>query len=182
MSRYRRAHAAGACHFFTVVTYRRRAILCDDEVRRALREAVLLARKQRPFSIDSWVLLPDHLHCIWTLPSGDVDYSSRWSIIKRKASILCSENYKHTEWLTPSRQKHRESTLWQRRFWEHRIRDETDFMRHADYIHYNPVKHGWCNQVSEWPYSTFHRYVARGVYPEDWGGVDPGLDIGAAGE
>jgi putative transposase len=84
--------------------------------------------------------------------------------------------------MTPSRHKHRESTLWQRRFWEHRIRDETDFMRHADYIHYNPVKHGLCNHVSQWPYSTFHRNVARGVYPEDWGGIDHGLEIGTAGE
>ncbi|MGE0225071.1 MAG: transposase [Acetobacteraceae bacterium] len=182
MSRYRRTHSAGSCYFFTVVTYRRRPILCDDTVRHALREAILLVRGNRPFSIDAWVLLPDHLHCIWTLPPGDADYSMRWNMIKRRVSIICSQGYKHTERSTPSRRKHRESTVWQRRFWERQIRDEMDFMRHADYIHYNPVKHGLCSHVSEWPYSTFHRYAGRGIYSEDWGGVGGDIDLGTAGE
>lgn len=182
MSRYRRAHVAGACYFFTVVAYRREPILCDDAIRHALREAILSVREQRPFSIDAWVLLPDHLHCIWTLPAGDADYSTRWNIIKRKVSIACANGYKHRGLLTRSRRRHRESTLWQRRFWEHQIRDEMDFACHVDYIHYNPVKRGLCARVSEWPYSTFHRYVADGIYPEDWCGSDQNADLVMAGE
>jgi putative transposase len=182
MSQYRRAHVAGACYFFTVVAYRREPILCDDAIRHALREAVLSVREQRPFSIDAWVLLPDHLHCIWTLPAGDADYSARWNIIKRKVSIACANSYKHKGLLTRSRRRRRESTIWQRRFWEHQIRDEMDFTRHVDYIHYNPVKHGLCARVSGWRYSTFHRYVAAGVYPEDWCGIDQDADMSMAGE
>jgi putative transposase len=175
MSRYRRARTAGACYFFTGVTYRRQPILCDDAVRQALRDAIIQVRETRPFTIDAWVLLPDHLHCIWTLPSGDADYSTRWNRIKRRVSMVCAMEYKRPEWVSASKRKHRESTLWQRRFWEHQIRDELDFMRHVDYLHYNPVKHGVCQRVADWPHSTFHRYVAQGVYPADWSGVDGGV-------
>ena len=171
MPRYRRARITGACYFFTVVTYRRQPVLCDQTVRHALRDAIGRVREKRPFTIDAWVLLPDHLHCLWTLPPGDADYSTRWNMIKRRVSVACAAEYKRTEWLTESKRRHRESTLWQRRFWEHHIRDQDDFNRHMDYLHHNPVKHGLCNHASDWRYSTFHRYVARGVYPRDWCGV-----------
>ncbi|PPD03776.1 MAG: transposase [Methylobacter sp.] len=170
MSRFRRSQTTGASYFFTVVTYRRQAILCDAPVREALREAIETVRARQPFIIEAWVLLPDHLHCIWTLPPGDAGFPARWSMIKRQVSIACKEQYRRLDLMTSSKLKHRESTLWQRRYWEHQIRDAVDFSRHADYIHYNPVKHAYCQQVVEWPYSTFHRYAAQGVYPLNWGG------------
>lgn len=168
MSRYRRASAAGGSYFFTVVAYRRQAILCDEVVREALRAAIQTVRATRPFVIDAWVLLPDHLHCVWTLPEGDADFSTRWMLIKRLVSVACRDAYRREEWMHASKQKHRESTLWQRRFWEHQIRDEDDFARHLDYVHFNPVKHGLALNAAAWPYSSFHRYVKAGVYGPDW--------------
>lgn len=169
MSRYRRSLLAGGTYFFTVVTYRRQTILCDEMFRHALRSAIESVRVSRPFMIDAWVLLPDHLHCIWTLPKDDADFSTRWMMIKRKVSIACASQYEHADWLTPSKQKHREPTIWQRRFWEHQIRDDIDYAKHLDYLHFNPVKHGLTNQAKDWPYSSFHRYVKDGFYEENWG-------------
>ena len=177
MSRYRRSQTPGGCYFFTVVSYQRHPVLCNDELRQALRDAIRYVQRSRPFIINAWVLLPDHLHCIWTLPPGDNDFSQRWSIIKRRVSIACRHHIK-PDWINASKAKHRESTLWQRRFWEHRIRDDEDFSRHMDYIHYNPVKHGLCEQVKDWPYSTFHRYVESDVYPMEWGGNDVEIEAG----
>lgn len=168
MSRYRRAGSIGASYFFTVVSFRRQPILCDEPVRLALRQAIQQVRLHRPFEIDAWVLLPDHLHCIWTLPADDGDFSSRWMIIKRQVSLACRDLYLRTDWLSPSRQKHRDSTIWQRRFWEHRIRDDADMERHCDCIHFNPVKHGHAACVGDWPHSTFHRFVRDEIYPTDW--------------
>ena len=139
-------------------------------IRNALRTAIETVRSTRPFTIDAWVLLPDHLHCIWTLPEGDADFSTRWMMIKRSVSLACREIYHRADWMTTSKSKHRESTIWQRRFWEHQIRDEDDLVRHVDYIHFNPVKHGNVQRVGDWPYSTFHRYVHDGIYPSDWSG------------
>jgi REP-associated tyrosine transposase len=170
MSNYRRARTAGGTFFFTVVSYRRQSFLCDDAVRSALRDAVRAVGDVKPFTVDAWVLLPDHLHCIWTLPPGDGDFSSRWSQIKARVSREIGARYCRTDWLTGSKRKHRESTIWQRRFWEHCIRDEEDLRRHMDYVHFNPVKHGLVKAVADWPYSTFHRLVAEGVYPETWAG------------
>jgi putative transposase len=180
MSRYHRSQTAGTSYFFTVETFRRQPILCDKPIRDALRSATAFTRTKRPFAIDAWVLLPDHLHRIWTLPPGDADFSTRWGLIKRQVSISCRDAYRRTEWINASKQKHRESTLWQRRYWEHQIRDENDFMRHMDYIHFNPVKYGYCRRVDGWPYSTVHRYVEQGVYPLDWGGdgIDADMDAG----
>lgn len=175
MSRYRRASQTGASYFFTVVTYRRQPILCDVPVRSALRAAIQAVRTARPFAIDAWVLLPDHLHCIWTLPEGDADFSMRWMMIKRAVSNACREQYRRGDWINASKQKHRESTIWQRRFWEHRIRDERDFERHADYIHFNPVKHGHAESAAAWPHSTFHRFVREGLYRTDWSGKNDEL-------
>ncbi len=109
----------------------------------------------------------EQLPSIWTLPVEDADYATRWSLIKRQVSVTCGEAYRRSDWINTSKQKHRESTLWQRRYWEHQIREETDFVRHMNYIHYNPVKHGYCQRVTEWPYSTFHRYVKDDVHSVD---------------
>ena len=182
MSEYRRARVPGGTYFFTVVTYRRQGFLTAPESREALRDAIADVRKVLPFSVDAWVLLPDHLHCIWTLPEGDQDFSKRWGMIKAGFSKRVKNHLHHESWMTASKRKHRESTLWQRRFWEHVIRDETDYRAHVDYVHFNPVKHGLTKRVCDWPFSTFHRYLERGVYTADWGGGEiAGLD-GEVGE
>jgi putative transposase len=124
----------------------------------------------RPFVVEGWVLLPDHLHCIWTLPEGDADFSTRWSLIKRSVSRFAAEMALDPGLRKASARKRRESTVWQRRFWEHLIRDEADMERHLDYIHFNPVRHGYVARAVDWPYSTIHRYVREGVYPVDWAG------------
>lgn len=170
---YYRRSLTGTTYFFTVVTHRRRPILCDDSVRLALRHAIERVRLRLPFAIDAMVLLPDHLHCIWTLPEGDADFSSRWSHIKHHVSYSCGRLYPMT--LSKSRQQRGAGSIWQRRFWEHQIRNETDMERHVDYIHYNPVKHGFVKAAWAWPYSTFGRFVRKGVYPADWGG-NPACD------
>ncbi len=168
MSNYKRARD-GCSYFFTVVTYGRQAILCLDESRTALRPAIREVREEKPLEVKAWVLLPDHLHCIWELPEGDFDYSVRWALIKKGFTKRVKGSL-----VTPppcqSRIRHREATVWQRRFWEHRIRDEADFRMHCDYIHYNSVKHGLAASPKDWKYSTFQRYVEDGLYPADWGG------------
>jgi putative transposase len=169
MSRFRRA-PSGSTFFFTVISHRRRPILCDPPIRAALRNAIGTVRASRPFAIDGFVLLPDHLHCVWTLPDGDSDFSGRWSQIKHHVSFACRDAYKDVA-VTLSRQKHGDASIWQRRFWEHMIRSDIDLERHLDYIHFNPVRHGYAKAAAEWPYSTFSRYVREGVYPADWGGA-----------
>lgn len=178
MSRYRRANTSGATYFFTVVTYRRRELLCNDHVRTALREAITKIRRQHPFVIDAWVLLSDHVHTIWTLPLDDACFSLRWQQIKRSVTLACGEQLHKTEWMNDSKTKHRESTLWQRRYWEHQIRNEADFERHMDYLHYNPVKHSLVEQAKDWPYSSFHRYVEAGVYGKNWAMESPKVEVG----
>jgi putative transposase len=168
MSNYRRAHVAGGTYFFTVNTFQRLPVLTEVPVRAALREAIRLTRLTAPFQIDAWVLLPDHLHCIWTLPDGDANFSVRWAMIKRYVSQQCGDAFGIKE-LSASRTKRKESGLWQRRFWEHQIRDDADYARHVDYIHWNPVKHGLAQRAHDWPYSTFHRFVRDGTYSLDWG-------------
>jgi putative transposase len=182
MSHYRRVNTAGSTYFFTVVSYRRQQILCDPPIRNALRNAIKDTQLKYPFTIDAWVLLPDHLHCIWTLPEGDADFSRRWSLIKHRVSLVCADEYKQNKWITSSKKKRRESTLWQRRFWEHQIRDQTDFDRHLDYIHYNPVKHGLCGRPGLWPYSTLHRYIKEEKYSCDWAADHSNIEDGEYGE
>ncbi|MFI3185612.1 MAG: transposase [Methylococcaceae bacterium] len=163
---YRRAKTPGATYFFTVVTFHRGKILCEPENRELLRTAFHNTRMCHPFIIDAFVLLPDHLHCIWTLPVDGIDYSMRWNTIKGHFSRYCLDKYK-----TPSSlsQKHkRAQTIWQPRFCEHQIRDDTDYEKHCDYIHWNPVKHGLAVRPSDWPYSSFHRFVQLGIYPHNW--------------
>lgn len=166
---YRRYTLAGGTYFFTGVTYKRQKWLCTEIGRNTLRLAINHVRKKYPFAIDAMVLLPDHLHCIWTLPIEDSDYSKRWRLIKTFVTKHCAEKLALEAQISPSRQKQKESNLWQRRFWEHTIKDEIDFAAHCDYIHYNPVKHGLCATAKEWEYSSFHRFVSQGIYPENWG-------------
>ncbi len=168
MSHFRRSYTAGGTFFFTVVTYRRQRFLCDDDVRTALRESIRRCREVHPFEIDAWVLLPDHMHCIWTLPEGDADFSTRWNVIKRGVTRRVGARLQRDHLMNESKAAHRESTLWQRRFWEHQIRDDDDFRTHIDYLHFNPAKHGLVDRVTDWPHSSFHRYIADGTYAVDW--------------
>ena len=181
MSNYRRSRTDGTTWFFTLVTYKRRQLLLEPEARLLLRATIEEVRNLYPFTIDGWVLLPDHLHCIWSLPDRDHDYSKRWGLIKARLTKDTKWLFHRDDWMNVSKQKHREGTFWQRRFWEHEIRDNQDFSRHLDYLHYNPVKHGLVRTVADWPYSTFHRDVRKGLYPLDWGG--DGIDsMGEFGE
>jgi putative transposase len=123
--------------------------------------------QRHPFTIDAIVILPDHLHCIWTLPEGDANFSTRWRLIKSYFSRNCDSQY-HGK-MNTSRENKKEQTIWQRRFWEHLIKNEQDFICHVDYIHYNPVKHRLVNAPSAWEYSSFHRYVQQEIYQIDWG-------------
>lgn len=154
MPRYKRAQQPGGTFFFTVVTYRRRKLFYDMNNRMILKKVIMEVQSTHPFNIDAWVLLPEHLHCIWTLPEGDMDFSKRWGLIKAKFSKALS---------------HPTTPVWQNRFWEHLIRDDRDLQTHLDYIHYNPVKHGLVESPKDWPSSTFHRYVQEGLYPLNWG-------------
>jgi putative transposase len=166
---YRRHHQPGACYFFTLVTYQRQPLLTQtniDHLRRAFKREM----QKRAFSIDAIVILPDHLHTLWQLPEQDSNYSVRWSNIKRFFSTSC-EHIQQTA--SKSRDNKREKAVWQRRFWEHTIRDELDWQKHMDYIHYNPVKHGYVESPSDWPFSSFQQCVAKGWYPEDWGAIEP---------
>lgn len=165
MPDYRRFRIAGGTYFFTVNLLDRSSDLLIRHID-ALRQAVRATRSVRPFHIDAWVVLPEHLHCMWTLPPGDDDFSNRWKAIK----IRFVQSLPREESRSATRVAKGERGIWQRRFWEHAIRDETDYVRHLDYVHINPVKHGWAEQVREWPYSTFHRWVGAGVYPPDWAG------------
>jgi len=172
MPEYRRTKVKGCTYFFTVVTFGRQPILTDEYVRIALREGIHEVRQSMPFKIDAWVLLPDHLHTIWTLPENDDNFGSRWAVIKRIVSKRCDSLKSSESSVSNSRGKRGEVSFWQRRFWEHCIRDEQDLQRHLDYTHWNPVKHGYVKRVIDWPYSTFHRFVNSGIYPSDWGGIN----------
>ena len=164
MPDYRRYRLPGATYFFTVNLLQR--YTNDLLVRHIdiLRSEVRAVREKRPFVIDAWVVLPDHLHCVWTLPPGDDDFTNRWRLIKQGFSKALPI----TERRSAVRMARGERGIWQRRFWEHAIRNETDYAAHIDYCHINPFKHGYVQRVTDWPYSTFHHYVERGIYPLDW--------------
>ena len=174
MPHYTRAFVPGGTFFFTVALLERRRRLLTDHIAE-LRAAFAAVQAKRPFTIDAAVILPDHLHCIWTLPAGDADFSMRWHAIKAAFSRTIPKG----ERLSARRIAKGERGIWQRRFWEHTIRDEKDFERHVDYIHYNPVKHGHVQCAADWPHSTFRLYVRRGLYALDWGADDDvcGLDL-----
>lgn len=169
MADYRRHYRPGARYFFTVVTDRRQPLLIEHLGR--LREAIRLGLERYPFAIEAIVVLPDHLHTIWRLPEGDCNFSTRWRVIKRKFSAGLPAGS-----LSPSKAAKRERGVWQRRFWEHCIRNEGDWRRHVDYIHYNPVKHGLAHAPSEWPYSSFRQAVAKGWHAPNWAGSVAALD------
>lgn len=164
---YRRIRTTGATWFFTVNLADRQNNRLLVEHIDALREVIRNVKAAHPFVIDAMVILPDHMHCIWTLPQGDADYSTRRALVKAGFS----RGVQAGERRSASRQKRGERGISQRRFWEHMIRDDEDYHRHVDYIHWNPVKHGWVDRVSDWEHSSFHRFVARGVYPLDWASV-----------
>lgn len=167
MVMYRRSRIVGAPYFLTVTLRDRRSRRLTERVD-DLRAAFRDARARYPFRIEALVVLPDHFHLLCSLPDGDADFSTRIRVIKRGFTIRMRDTG------IPLQQDHRgEYDLWQRRFWEHTIRDERDFQNHVDYIHYNPVKHGWVANVRDWPHSSFHRYVRRGLLPIDWSGADP---------
>ena len=183
MPNYRRDRVAGASYFFTLVTYKRVPLLANESARFRLRAAISKVRDEQPFGIEGFCLLPDHLHTIWTLPEGDSDYSGRWRAIKGNFSRNFRRLNCDSAKAVGSRKNREEATVWQRRFWEHLIRDEDDFQRHLDYLHFNPVKHGHVDSVADWPWSSFHRYVRKGVYPADWGGSNAGrTNLNTVGE
>ena len=169
MPEYRRSLVPGGTFFFTVVTYRRRPILVSEESRAILHAAWNNVCERYPFQTDAICLLPDHIHCIWTLPERDNQYSLRWGEIKRIFSEAYNRPIGAKAKVNESRQKRGETAIWQRRFWEHTIRDLDDYQHHLDYIHYNPVKHGLVNNVIDWEWSSFHRYVRLGQCEKEWG-------------
>jgi len=173
MSQYIRSYTPGGTFFFTVALLERKSSLLVDRVD-DLRVAFREVRRRRPFVVDAIVVLPDHLHCIWTLPPEDADFSSRWRLIKTRfvAGIPAGER------LSARRQVKGERGIWQRRFWEHTIRDEADYAAHIDYIHYNPVKHGHAKRPVDWAHSSIHRFIADDRLADDWaaGPAVEGLD------
>jgi putative transposase len=175
MTDYRRARVAGATWFFTVGLAERRGASLLVEGINALGAAFRGVQARHPFQMDAVVVLPDHLHCVWSLPDGDTDYSTRWGLIKASFSRAIEPGERRSA----SRLKRGERGIWQRRFWEHCIRDDADYASHVDYIHWNPVKHGYVSRVADWPHSSFHRHVMTGVYPRDWGGGEQIVLAGA---
>lgn len=164
MRSYVRARTPGGCYFFTVNLAERSGN--DLLVRHvdALRTAFYSVQRTRPFVMDAVVILPEHLHCLWTLPEGDADFATRWQLIKARFSAAIPTG----ERVSPSRQRRQERGIWQRRYWEHLIRDQNDYNRHVNYIHHNPVKHGHAASPGAWPYSSFGRWVEKGLLPPDW--------------
>ena len=166
---YRRTDITGGTYFFTVNLAERHQRTLVDHID-LLRQTVSSVKQRHPFRIDAIVVLPDHLHAVWTLPEDDADYPKRWMLIKTSFSRLLPNR----EQRCASRKLKGERGIWQRRYWEHLIRDLDDFRSHIDYIHYNPVKHGYVKQASEWPFSSIHSYVSQGILPSNWGSnVDP---------
>jgi putative transposase len=173
MPDYRRWYVPGGTYFFMAVTHMRRPILDKAAARKCLHDAIETVRSKRPVELVAFVLLPDHIHTIWTLPQGDVGYPMRWKRIKEeftRAYLL----HGGTE-VPPSlsRLRQGERGVWQRRYWEHSVRDEEDLKRCVDYVHWNPKKHAYVPNVRDWAWSSFHRYVVLGEYSADWGADDP---------
>lgn len=159
MSAYIRFRQPGGYYFFTLVTYKRRQLFADSRNVEILKSAIHKVKSKYSFSLYAMVILPDHLHCILKLPENDSDFSTRLRLIKRNFSMMLN---------APVNQR-KEKEIWQRRFWEHVIRDEEDWKRHMDYIHYNPVKHGLVESPVNWVHSSFDYWVKKGVYDKSWG-------------
>ncbi len=180
MSSYVRSQD-GDTYFFTVVTYKRQLIFNIDGSVDIFNKVIKEVQLRYPFEIKAMVIMPDHIHAIWELPVGDSKYSMRWGLIKKEFTK------KITSFVSPSpisrsRSDRREGNIWQRRFWEHMIRDDKDFEAHLDYIHYNPVKHGLVNNPKDWPHSTFKEYLDEGIYSVGWGRCDLEFADGVGGE
>ncbi len=175
MPDYRRNRVPGGTYFFTINLRDRSSDLLITQID-ALRTAVRQVAAKSPFHIDAWVVLPEHMHCVWTLPENDLDYSGRWRAIKmgfskslpaveRRSSVMINRG---------------ERGIWQNRFWEHTIRDDRDYAAHMDYTHFNAVKHGLVQNAADWPYSSFRRCIAKGIYPGDW--IGNAGDLAESGE
>ncbi len=162
--RFRRADVAGGTYFFTVNLAERKRRLLVEHVD-LLRDVLRRVKARYLFHIDAMVILPEHLHAVWTMPQDDRDYSTRWMLIKAGFSRGIAK----TERRSQSRVRKGERGIWQRRFWEHVIRDDRDYEKHVDYIHYNPVKHGYVKRAADWPHSSIHRFIAAGLLPHEWG-------------
>jgi putative transposase len=170
---YRRLWVKGGAYFFTVNCLKRQnnTILIDHI--ELLRQSIATVKRTHPFKIHAWVVLPDHMHCVIELPENDHDYATRWRLIK----LIFSRGIPQKEYRSDVRRLRNERGLWQRRYWEHLIRDEADYKAHMDYVHINPLKHGLVKQVIDWPYSTFHQLVEQGVYAKEWaGGFETSLE------
>ena len=185
MPNYLRPEVTGATIFFTVAIAQRGQDLLCREVE-TLREAVNQTRAARPFEIEAWVVLPDHLHAIWTLPKGDADFSTRWGAIKARFSKSMGRagftppppvGFKNGG-VNPALRRKGEVGLWQPRFWDHHIRDQADFDAHMRYCWGNPVKHGFVERAVDWPYSSIHRDIARGMVEPEWSGMAPEGEFG----
>ena len=188
MSSYRRLYRPGGTYFFTVNLAERGSRLLVDRVG-DLRAAVAATRADRPFRIDAWVVMPDHIHAVWTLPEGDAEYSVRWGAIKARFTRSVRDagrvgfnptiaraaglpvGWNPTLHRSASKMRKGDAGIWQRRFWEHTIRDEADFAAHVDYCHFNPVKHGFAERPADWPYSSVNREMRDGWWT--LGGVSP---------
>jgi len=163
MPDYRRNRVPGGCYFFTVNLRDRRSALLVEQID-LLRKSIRTCRAAAPFHIDAWVVLPEHMHCVWTLPEGDVDYPGRLRAIKKQFSRALPQFEPRTTVMIARAER----GIWQRRYWEHTIRNDDDYARHMDYVHFNPVKHGLVRTVADWPHSTFRQAVKRGFYPAQW--------------
>jgi len=170
MPEYRRIYVPGGLYFFTLVTYQRKKIFSSPLAQSLFLNAVNHVRSYHPFTVVAYCLLPDHIHLIWQLPEDDYEYSKRIGAIKRRFSINYRQCYHISAPEKSSMIKRREATIWQRRFWEHFIRDEEDLEHHLNYLHFNPVKHGLVKRVRDWEASTFTDFVKLGYYDLDWGG------------
>jgi len=168
MPNYKRTFEQGGMFFFTLVTHRRRHLFSTAMARKCLRQSIVEEQTNHPFDLTAVVILPDHLHCIWELSDNDSDFSKKWGRIKSRFSKLWMDMGGKEAQISQARSKHRERGIWQKRFWEHRIRDEEDLMRHVNYIHFNPVKHGLVRCPHAWAYSSFERWVKQGYYKHNW--------------
>ena len=154
--KYRRVFNSGASYFFTVVTAQHQPIFNNEKAVHLLGDSIRHVMKSHPFTQDAFVIMPDHIHCIWSMPEGDADYPKRWRLIKSRFSKKC-----HLLGI--------ENKCWQSRYWEHCLRDDKDYQQHLEYIHYNPVRHGLATSPLEWQHSSFPQYVSLGLYQHNWG-------------
>ncbi len=163
--KYHRVYINGGTYFFTLVTYNRLPLFSSQKSVELFFDALRYTSARMPFESVAYVILPDHIHCIWTLPEESSDYSTRWRLIKSYFTRYTNKR----DSASTSRVNKMEREVWQRRFWEHLIRNPIDLSHHVDYIHYNPVKHGYVHSPMEWKNSSFLSYVENGLYPSNWG-------------